>query len=182
MLDARVQALTNQVGGEDTLASWQQANSYSPESFREDLRRQMEAAWQRDQIAAAVPETADQVHAGQILVLEEALANTIHSRLDNGSKFATLARQYDPVTGGELGWFPQGYLTQPEVDEAAFALQPGEYSAVIHSSLGYHIIQVSERDPSHPLSPEARRMMQQKALADWLEQQRAEGQIEVLLP
>ncbi len=181
-LDARIQALAQQVGGEAALADWQQRNGYTAESFRDDLRREMLAARQRDQIAAAVPETAEQVHAVQILVLDEALANAIHARLNNGSKFATLARQYDPVTGGELGWFPQGYLTQPEVDAAAFGLQPGEYSGVIHSQIGYHIIQVVERDANHPLSPEARRMMQQKAVQDWLDQQRAEGQIEVLLP
>jgi peptidyl-prolyl cis-trans isomerase C len=115
-------------------------------------------------------------------VLDESTANSIHTKLDNGKDFATLAKQYDPVTGGELGWFPRGFLTQPEVDEAAFALQPGQYSAVVHSAIGYHIIQVIERDPNHPLSPEARRAMQQKALQDWLQQQRSASQIEVLLP
>ncbi len=181
-LDARIQALAQQVGGDAALADWQQRNGYTPETFRADLRREMLAALQRDQIAASVPETGEQVRARQILVLDESLANKIHSQLDDGVEFATLAKQYDPVTAGELGWFPQGYLTQPEVDAAAFALQPGEYSAVIHSALGYHIIQVIERDPAHLLSPDARRMMQQKALQDWLEQQHNGSQIEVLLP
>ncbi len=181
-LDQRIQALASQVGGDAALADWQQRNGYSAVSFRAALRAELMAAWQRDQIAAAVPQTAEQVHARQILVLDEALANTIHSRLDNGVEFATLARQYDPVTGGELGWFPRGYLTQSAVDEAAFALQPGQYSAVVHSAIGYHIIQVTERDPAHPLAPEARRVMQQKALQDWLQQQRSASQIEVLLP
>ncbi len=181
-LDARIQELSNQLGDGSALAGWQEHNGYTPESFRSALRIELLVAWQRDQIAALVPQTADQVHARQILLLDEALANSVHTKLDNGSDFATLARKYDPVTAGELGWFPQGYLTQPDVDAAAFALQPGAYSAVIHTDLGYHILQVIERDPVHPLSPEARRMMQEHAVQDWLKQQRAASQIEVLLP
>ncbi len=44
-------------------------------------------------------------------------------QLQAGADFATLAYRYDPLTGGDLGWFPRGVLTQPAVEEAAFSLQ-----------------------------------------------------------
>jgi peptidyl-prolyl cis-trans isomerase C len=84
----------------------------------------------------------------------------------------------DPTTGGDLGWFPQGYLTQSDVETAAFALQPGQYSDIIKSDLGYHIIYVVTRDANHPLSVDARRTLQEKKLADWLQNAKSSAQIE----
>jgi peptidyl-prolyl cis-trans isomerase C len=181
-LDGRITQLAEQVGGTEALAAWQAQNGYTAEDFRLSLRREAAAAWQRDQIAAGVPEAVEQVHARQILLLEVELADTLHNRLNSGAEFATLARDYDPVTGGELGWFPRGYLLQPAIEEAAFALQPGEYSEVVETDLGYHLVEVIERDPQRPLSADARRQLQRQALADWLEEQRSSAQIEILTP
>ena len=85
-------------------------------------------------------------------------------------------------TGGDLGWFPRGYLTQPEVEEAAFQLQPGEISPVIQSSIGYHILQVISREPARLISPDARRVLQHKALQDWLKTRMEGHKVEILLP
>ena len=73
-------------------------------------------------------------------------------------------------------------LTQPEVEEAAFALQVGETSGVIKSSLGYHILNIIDRNQNQPLSTEARLMLQQLALDDWIEAARAKSTIEILVP
>jgi len=86
------------------------------------------------------------------------------------------------VLGGDLGWFPRGMLTQPEVEEAVFAMQVGETSEIIKSSLGYHIINVIERTAEHPLSTEARMMLQETALNDWLAAARTASTIEILVP
>ena len=72
--------------------------------------------------------------------------------LEAGADFTELAYEYDPLTGGDLGWFPAGYLLQPDVETAAFSLQPGQYSGIIQTSYGYHIVYVIERDSNHPLS------------------------------
>lgn len=142
----------------------------------------MAAVWQRDQIVASVPEVAEQVHARQILVVDEALANQILGQIQAGASFDTLAFQYDPLTGGDLGWFPRGYLTQPAVEEAAFALQAGEISPLIHTDFGYHILKVIERDDAHPLAADARQALQRLALSDWIDQQKAKSTIEIYLP
>jgi parvulin-like peptidyl-prolyl isomerase len=180
-LQARIDKLVTQIGGADKLSAWESANGYTDDSFRTALRREILAAWQRDQIINAVPTTADQIHALQILTQDEANANVAYQSLQDGKDFATLAKVYDPTNGGDLGWFAAGTLTQPEVDAAAFALQPGQYSTVIKSVLGYHIIYVVARDPQHPLSVDARRILQEAALNKWLSDARTTSTIEVLV-
>ncbi|MHC1740702.1 MAG: peptidylprolyl isomerase [Anaerolineaceae bacterium] len=180
-IQARIDALVTTLGSIDKLNSWESTNGYTDESFRLALKREIYADWQRDQIINSVPETADQVHAMQILVQDEVNAQSLLSQLKDGKDFATLASTLDPTTGGDLGWFPQGYLTQPGVETAAFALQPGQYSEIIKSDLGYHIIFVIERDPSHPLSVDARRALQEIKLNEWLQTQKAAAQIELFV-
>ncbi|HEY3344288.1 MAG TPA: peptidylprolyl isomerase [Anaerolineaceae bacterium] len=181
-LDARLAQMTTQAGGAEKLIAWESANGYNDASLREALRASLAASWERDRIIAQTPETADQVHAQQILVPDEATAQKALARLQAGVKFASIAFQYDPVAGGDLGWFPQGYLNAPEVEAAAFALQPGQMSEIIHSKLGYHIITVIERDPQHALSPDARLVLEQAALQKWFAEQRSKGKISVLVP
>ena len=180
-LEAKITELAGKIGGKEALQAWEAANGYTDESLRESLRASYAAAWERDRILAQVPDTVEQVHAQQILVSDEATAQGILQSLQSGSKFASLALKYDPATGGDLGWFPKGYLTAPEVEAAAFSLQPGQTSEIIKSSLGYHIIQVIERDPQHPLSPDAKLTLQQAALKKWLEDRRAQSQVETLI-
>ncbi|HAD07643.1 MAG TPA: hypothetical protein DCE76_10860, partial [Anaerolineaceae bacterium] len=183
LLNNRLQQLIDEAGGRASFDNWLNQMGYADESvFRSALRRAMEAARQRDSLAASLPEQVEQVKARQILVRLRSTADSLYRQLQAGADFATLAFQYDPITGGDLGWFPRGFLTVPAVEEAAFNLQPGEYSGVIESSFGYHIIQVEEREESHPLSGEARLRLQEKIIQEWINQQRATAQIEMLYP
>lgn len=183
VLQARIQEIITAQGGEAAFAAWQAQMGYTPESFRSALRRGLEAAWQRDQIIHSVPTAAEQVHARQILVLTEEAARQVKQQLSQaGANFATLAFGYDLSTGGDLGWFPRGYLTQPAVEEAAFSLQPGEISDIIQTDFGYHILQVIAREANRPLDPEVRRALGRKALRQWLEDQRRQAQVEELVP
>ena len=181
-LQARIDALAVQMGGQDKLAAWESENNYTTSTFAEAMKRSISVAWQRDQIASSIAATADQVHVRQILVQTESTANDLLAQIKAGADFATLALTYDPVTGGDLGWFPQGYLTQPEVDAAAFSLQPGQTSEIIESAIGYHIILVIEKDPQHELSPDAQRVLQEKKLTEWLDAARSASQIMINIP
>jgi peptidyl-prolyl cis-trans isomerase C len=176
-VQSRVDSLAEQVGGPDTLAAWESQHGYSDESFRLAFSRQIAAAWMRDKIIIAVPETAEQVHIRQILLYNSDTAQKVLEQLKSGADFDIQAAQYDPATQGELGWFPRGYLLQLQIETAAFALQPGQISEVIQTSVGYHILMVIERDPNHPLSPDARLMLQNQALLNWLQEQRAKSAI-----
>ena len=180
-LETRIDALESEVGELGTLANWLSNNGYSDSSFRISLKRATEAAWMRDKIISAVPKTADQVYAAQILFYNEEAARTVADQLNSGANFAELAILYEPNTGGQLGWFPRDYILEPALEEAAFGLEPDQYSDVITTEVGYHIIKVMERDSQHPLSPDAYLVLQAKALQDWLAQRRSESEI-VLAP
>ena len=181
-LQSKIDALQEQSGGPDQLLKWETDHGYdTPEDFRLALKRSLEAAWMRDRIISAVPRTADQVHVQQILLYNEGDANAVLEQLKIGADFNALAAQYDPNTRGDLGWFPKGYLLEPKIEEAAFSLQVDSYSDVIQTDAGYSIIKVLERDPNHPLSPDAYLALQDAALKNWVAQQRATANI-VLAP
>jgi parvulin-like peptidyl-prolyl isomerase len=176
-LQSHVDSLAAQTGGPAALAAWQTAHGYTDATFRSDLRRQMAAAYMRDQVAATVPSTAEQVHVKQILLYNSDTAQQALGYLKAGWKFDDLAAQYDPVAKGELGWFPRGYLPDQTVEAAAFALQAGQYSDIIQTQAGYDILYVVARDPARPLSPDALLTLQERALKDWLTQRRNESTI-----
>lgn len=180
-LQGRIDDLATKKGGAEALASWESANGYTADSFKSALLREIYADYQRDQIINAVPETADQVHARQILVQDEANAESLLAELKAGKDFATIAATVDPTTGGDLGWFPKGYLTESAVEDSAFTLEAGQFSDIIQTELGYHIIYVIERDANHPLSVGARRTLQENAVVQWLKDQKAAAQIQVLV-
>lgn len=181
-LQTEMDALTAEVGGSEALQTWFSQNFYTEESFRYALKRNMAASWMVDYIANAVPATAEQVHTRQILFDTQSEAEAVLTQLQAGASFEDLAYQYDTLTGGELGWFPRGYLLQSAVEEAAFSLEAGSYSGVISTSYGFHLVEVIEKDANHQLSPDALLFMQRAALNTWLEQQRAQGTIEMYLP
>ncbi len=179
-LQTRIAALESQIGGAEALAAWQAAHGYSPETFRAALKRSVEAAWMRDKITANAPKSLEQIHLRQILTYNEASARAAYEQLQAGADFDELAALYDPITGGELGWIPPGYLLDPQADAAVFSLQPGQYTPVIATAAGFHIFKALERG-EHPLSPDALTRMQEIALKKWLEEKRAASNV-VLAP
>ena len=180
-LQSRIDASTAQVGGADVLSKWQSEHGYDEASFRLALKRAAESAWIRDKIIADVPNTAEQVHVRQILTYNEQDALAVLDQLKAGDDFNELAVTYDPVTGGELGWVPRGYLLDPKADEAVFALEVGAYTDIIVTDAGFHIFKAIEREPNHPLSPDALLLLQEQAIKKWLAQQRQQGEI-ILAP
>ncbi len=174
------QQAVQEAGGEAALQKFLQKQGYTRASFLQALRQAQAAAWMVQRIAAQVPTEAEQVHARQILVYNKQEAENILARLKQGEKFAALAAAYDPEGQGDLGWFPRGYLTQPAVEAAAFSLKVGQVSGIIKTPLGYHIIQVEGREV-RPLSPDARRKLEMAAVQTWLQQQRKNSTLRILL-
>jgi peptidyl-prolyl cis-trans isomerase C len=177
MLQARIDTLAAQMGGLDALANWESANGYTDVDFRTSLRHQIAAAWMRDQITASVTNTAEQVHVKQILLYNEEEAQQALEYLEAGWIFDDLAAQYDSLTKGELGWFPRGYLSSQAIEEAAFALQPGQYSPIIQDGTGFHLLFIVERESTRQLSPDALLTLQERAVQSWLIQRRNESTI-----
>ena len=101
---------------------------------------------------------SDQIHASHILLMyegsersratrsrEEAQAQIadIAERLGGGADFAALARENSDCgsaqSGGDLGAFGRGQMVKA-FEDAAFALNVGETSAVVETPFGYHLI------------------------------------------
>jgi len=182
MLEEKIADLLAELGSGSALTSWMQANFYDDAEFRMALRLGSEAAWQRDQIAASIPDAVEQVRARQIFTRTAAEAQYALNSLNSGVSFDELAWRYSPDTGGELGWFPRGYLLFPAIEEAAFSLPVGVHSEIIQTDIGYHIIEVMDHVDSYPLTTDAKLGLQAKALADWLQAKRADAQIEITMP
>jgi peptidyl-prolyl cis-trans isomerase C len=182
LVEERLDQLTQEIGGEQVLSDWMAENGYSKESLGQFLERALAAAWMRDVIIDSVPLSVDQIHLRQILLNDEQTAQEVLNRLASGQSFEDLAYQFDPLMGGDLGWLPKGYLAEAALDEAAFELEDGETSSIIETGLGFHILQVIEVAGQRPLSPEARLVLQERALQEWLDESRSQSDIQLLLP
>jgi peptidyl-prolyl cis-trans isomerase D len=83
----------------------------------------------------------------------KAKAEDLLKQLKNGADFAELAKKSsdDKGTGdrgGDLDWIVKGQMP-PDFEAAAFALKPKELSGVVTTTLGYHIIQVLDKEEAH---------------------------------
>jgi len=95
-------------------------------------------------ILLAIPPDADA--AARQAAMDEAAA--LLERLRAGEDFAALAAEHsdDPGSagnGGDLGWVERGLMV-PAFEEAAFALEPMQFSEPVTTDFGVHIIQVTD--------------------------------------
>lgn len=179
---ARYAALIADAGGEEAFTAWLEKNLYPRDLFEKDLRRSYAAAWMRDEVYASVPRSAEQVRARHVRVSSETEAQEVLNQLNGGTSFDIMVLIYDPEGLGDLGWFPQGVLFQPEIEAAAFGLAVGEYSDVVSTAVGFHIVQTTDYSADRPLDPDALWLLQWTALDEWFAQQREESTIEVFIP
>lgn len=108
-----------------------------------------------EEIAKFVPQ--EEIKARHILVNndQEALAKEIIAELDAGGDFAKIAAEKSTDTGsgqsgGDLGWFKRGMMVKP-FEDAAFALEPGQYTKTpVKSDFGWHVILVEEKRMEQP--------------------------------
>jgi foldase protein PrsA len=166
--DADVAAREDQLKANFPAGSWNEmlkARGLTEDDVRSALREQLilDKALSKDvtitpaQIQAyfnknhAAFDKPEQVTARHILVPNLATANKVEAALKGGGNFAALAKQYsiDPGSkdkGGDLGTFRRGQMV-PAFDKVAFSEPIDAISAPVKSPFGYHIIQVTARDP-----------------------------------
>ena len=86
---------------------------------------------------------ADKIRCAHILVAKLSEAQALLERLKKGESFAKLAQEHSldgsRKRGGDLGLFSRGVMVK-EFEKAAFALQKGQFSDVVKTQFGYHII------------------------------------------
>ncbi len=108
----------------------------------------------------------DLLNASHILVLlrqdadesEEVKAkariDSIYKVLKDGADFADVAKacsddKGSAARGGLLGQFGKGMMI-PDFEKAAYAMQSGEMSAPVKTTVGWHIIKMNDRHPFEP--------------------------------
>jgi len=116
----------------------------------QDLRTMWEADPPPDSVRAqhillAFPNQATQAQVDGVAEF----AAQLKARAEAGESFEALAGQYSEdagsaVQGGDIGFFSLGVMV-PSFEEAAFSLAVGEVSDPVLSSLGLHVIKVTDR-------------------------------------
>ena len=175
-IDTRITDIIASLGSQEAFESWLGGNFYNLDSFRRALEEEILAAEMVSSITAAVPRTSEQNHARHILVATQDEAENLRTRILAGEEFGKIAQEFsiDAITrpvSGDLGWFPEGYLLWPEVNLVLSELAPGELSQVIQTELGYHLVELLERG-EHQLDYDAWLFLQEKAVQDWIAEQR----------
>lgn len=118
-------------------------------------------------------------------------AEAVLSKLKAGQNFETLASQHseDPnfTQGGYLGTFKNGEFLK-ELEDAVAKINPGQYSEVVQSRLGYHIVKLINKnitkDPAYEAKKkEIQNILYEKAFSQqfrfWIEQRKAESFIRI---
>ena len=112
-------------------------------------------------------------------------ADSVYRALQAGADFAALAAKVsqDPRSAareGNLGWMQPGQ-TFVEFEEAAYALQPGQFSRPVLTPEGYHIILMKERkqlEPFEELKDMIVRSFEQQGLRDAIADMKVQQRIE----
>ena len=124
-----------------------------------------------------------QIRRARDLLGQAARRYQIWQQSRSRADFATLASQQstDPGSkdkGGDLGWFGRAVM-DPPFETAAFALQPGQLSDVVHGANGFHVIQLLERDPARAIPADQLTSQRQKAFTDWLASRRSSQDVKL---
>ena len=182
-LEQELQRLIENSGGQESFDAWLAMSQYTLDEFRLILRSGMISQEMYEQVAMSTPDRVEQVHARHIVVDSAEIGELVLARLQEGTDFATLAADYSRdestrLNGGDLDFFPRGLLLSPEVEEAAFALEVGATSGLVTSSFGYHVIQVLEKDPARPVTPDIQQRLREITFGNWLQQLWATATVE----
>jgi hypothetical protein len=123
-------------------------------------------------VAGNVSSVGEQVWARHILVSSEDDAKKVEAELKAGQPWNDVAAAMSIDTGtassgGDLGWFPRGYMIK-EFEDAAFALKVGQISDPVQSKYGWHIIQLLGHEDAMPLSASVLSTVKQNKFSDWL--------------
>ncbi|GGE77090.1 peptidylprolyl isomerase [Priestia taiwanensis] len=114
-----------------------------------------------------------EIRASHILVETEEKAKEVKDKLNSGTKFEDVAKEYstDPGSkekGGDLDFFGPGKMVK-EFEDAAYALEVGQVSEPVKSSHGYHIIKVTDKKELKPfdeVKDSLRETIEMKRLSD----------------
>lgn len=103
------------------------------------------------EVRDAFYKSQEKIAARHLFAETEEEANSLYQLLQTGADFYQLAKQVftDSVlagNGGYLGYFSWGDM-DPDFEDAAYSLKPGEISAPVKTRYGFSIIKLEDRIP-----------------------------------
>lgn len=99
-----------------------------------------------------IGEIPERRHVVQLVVAKRDEAEKYREMAVNGEKTLyqlAAAHSIDPYgrkKAGDMGWLPEG-SGMPEIEKAIAKLKDGEYSEVIATKQGFHVVMIEERTP-----------------------------------
>lgn len=177
----------------ETLDNVSKSSGLTEAEFRTLTENRLLRTKLQDVVTADVPTTEEEIHARHILVKVASTATAEEKqkadekikaaleRLKKGEPFDVVAKEVSEdssaAQGGDLGWFGKGRMVA-EFEDAAFKLEVNQISDIVTTQFGYHIIQVTEKDPARKLDDSTLASKKQQAFADFLTQLRDAAKIE----
>jgi len=122
---------------------------------------------------------------------QKELLKEILYKLDTGSDFSELARNYSEGSnrdkGGDFGWVQEDAL-RVDMRETAFMLKPGQHSRIIETDDGYYLIKVEDikrrsMEPMNEVRAKIERKLiqqeRQQLMEEWIDNLRAKAFIKM---
>jgi parvulin-like peptidyl-prolyl isomerase len=153
--------------GQEKFDEFLKSNQLSKEFFEENLRKELLFNKHREAFIDSTSidekeakkyfddnkENLVVVKASHILVKTEDEGKKVLEKLKAGEDFGKLAEEVSidkasALEGGSLNYFGKGDMIA-EFEEAAFALNPGETSDLVHTEVGYDIIHVEDKKDTY---------------------------------
>jgi len=184
----------------DVVARYTDAG-YSVDDIKEHIRLELlrtEFARRAEEAAAKSP--AEQIHLAIITIetpppsggdlggFTEGLRkiSEVTTALENGQDFSLIAKQYSSdasaETGGDVGWFVRGMLTDVRAEDELFAMPTGTNSRQFSTTRQTTFYRVIEKDPARAVTEEQKTKLKETAFANWLEREKREHGAKRLLP
>ena len=166
-VDAEVERVKAQIGGEENYKKALEAQGISEANFRKELEKGARVNMLVNQACAHISDPTEEevaafyeAHKAEYVEEPKVLCQhilvkgaddkaldkikDIRERIVSGqADFAEEAKQNSDCPsgqeGGSLGWFGRGMMV-PEFDKVAFEMKKGEISGVVTTQFGYHII------------------------------------------
>jgi parvulin-like peptidyl-prolyl isomerase len=143
---------------------------------------QVHIAW--IQVATPYPSAGGnfQTYADQLKKVAD-----VKAELDKGTDFAEIAKQFSEDsatkdTGGDLGWYAHGMLTQLDVEKEIFTLDVGGRTGSHSDPSNTVWYKVIERDPARALEDAQKTKINDLAYRYWLQQQKSAHGVQKLVP
>lgn len=104
-----------------------------------DVRRKIDIT--DSDVLSAYNLRSTEIRVRHILVSSPIDAEQIKVKLHSGEDFDEVAAEFSTIEAADLGWVRRGKLMK-SFEEVAFSLKPGEFSEVVKTRYGFHVMEI----------------------------------------